>query len=66
MTGRAFIRLVTKRGIPLSCIANKLNCRLEALKAIEKMETVPRHYAISIVNAFKDSLTPSDMKLLVQ
>jgi len=66
MTGRAFIRLIAKRGIPLSCIANKLDCKLSTLKAIEKMETVPRYYSLKFINAFKDSLTLSDMELLTQ
>lgn len=66
MTGRAFVRLITKRGIPLSCIAAKLNCRLTTLKALERLERVPRHYVLHFVNAFRDSLTDSDMQLLVQ
>jgi hypothetical protein len=66
MTGRAFIRLITKRGIPLSCIAIRLNCKLKTLKAIERMEQVPRHYISTFVNAFKECLTDSDVQLLVQ
>ncbi len=66
MTGRAFIRLIAKRGIPLSCIAAKLNCKLATLRAIEKMEQVPKHYANRFVTAFKGSLTASDMELLSQ
>ncbi|MFC4699441.1 hypothetical protein ACFO4O_04625 [Glaciecola siphonariae] len=64
MTGRAFIRLVAKRGIPLSCIANKLDCQLSTLKALERAEKVPKHYVFRFVNAFHSSLTESDMLAL--
>jgi len=64
MTGRVFIRLITKRGIPLSCIADKLNYQLSTLRKIEKMEQVPKHILFRFVNAFKDSLEPTDIEML--
>ena len=64
MIGRAFIRLIAKRGIPLSCIASKLNCRLSTLKSLENKECVPRHYLQKFTKAFKSSLTEKDIDLL--
>lgn len=64
MTGRAFIRLIAKRGIPLSCIATKLNCKLATLRSIERMESVPKHYVLRFADAFKESLTDKDLQLL--
>ncbi|WP_395343230.1 hypothetical protein PN836_002935 [Ningiella sp. W23] len=64
MTGRAFIRLISKRGIPLSCIANRLNCQLKTLRALEQSDKVPSHYVNGFKRAFKESLTLADIQLL--
>mgnify|MGYP001124112759 CR=1 FL=1 len=66
MTGREFLKLVTHRGIPLSCIAGRLNCKLATLRAFEFMESVPKPYIIKFISAFQDSLSEQDMQLLTQ
>jgi hypothetical protein len=66
MTGKDFLKLVTHRGIPLSCIASRLNCKLTTLKAMAYMETVPKPYIIKFISAFQDSLSEQDMQLLTQ
>ncbi len=66
MTGREFLKLVTHKGIPLSCIAVRLNCKLATLRAIEFMESVPRPYIIKFIAAFQDSLSDSELELLTQ
>ena len=66
MTGREFLRFLARRGIPLSCIAVKINCKLATLKAIEFMDTVPKPYIVKFIAAFRDSLSESDLALLTQ
>lgn len=66
MTGKEFLKLVTHRGIPLSCIAGRLNCKLATLRAMEFMETVPKPYVVKFISAFQDSLSEKDMMLLTQ
>lgn len=66
MTGKEFLKLVTHRGIPLSCIAVRLNCKLATLRAMSFMETMPKPYIIKFIYAFQDSLSEQDMKLLTQ
>nr|WP_136252196.1 hypothetical protein [Ningiella ruwaisensis] len=64
MTGKAFIRLIAKRGIPLSCIANKLNCKLSTLRSLETYEKVPSHYLKRFKQYFQHNLTEQDLLLL--
>ncbi|GLR70055.1 hypothetical protein [Agaribacter marinus] len=66
MTGREFIKFIGKRGIPLSCIATRLNCKLATLRALEKVEAVPKHYVTMFVSAFQDSLSEQDLRVLTQ
>lgn len=44
MSGKQFIRLLRKHGIPLSAFAAKANCKLDSLKKLETKETVPNYY----------------------
>ena len=64
MTGKAFLKMVTHKGIPLSCIAVRLNCKLATIKAIGFMETVPKPYIVKFISAFRDSLTDHDVQAL--
>ncbi|MDT0594243.1 hypothetical protein [Glaciecola petra] len=66
MTGKEFLRLVARRGIPLSCIASRLNCKLATIRAFELMDTIPKPYVIKFISAFQDSLSPQDLDLLTQ
>ena len=66
MTGKEFLKLVARRGIPLSCIAGRLNCKLATIRAFELMESVPKPYVIKFISAFQDSLSPQDLDLLTQ
>ncbi|MFC3121718.1 hypothetical protein [Agaribacter flavus] len=65
MTGKEFIKFLSKRGIPLSCIASKLGCKLANLRAIEKMDAVPKFYLEGFFANFKDSLSKKDKKRLM-
>lgn len=64
MTGKEFLKLVTHKRIPLSCIAARINCKLATLKALERVEKVPKAYVIKFISAFQDSLSEQDMVLL--
>ncbi|MBT1449648.1 hypothetical protein KJ365_02050 [Glaciecola sp. XM2] len=66
MTGKAFIRFLAKRGIPLSCIATKLNCKLDTLRSLERVEHVPQHYVASFIYIYQDSLSEQDRQFLAQ
>lgn len=64
MTGKQFVKLVTHKRIPLSCIAVRINCNLATLKALEKLDQVPAPYLVKFMCAFQDSLSASDIELL--
>lgn len=64
MTGKNFIKLVTHKRIPLSCIALKLNCKLQTLRALEKQEKVPYAYIVKFIHAFKSSLSEKEVYAL--
>ena len=64
MTGRAFFRFISKRGIPLSCIATKLNCKLATLKQLEKVDVVPTYYIQQFLAAFKPVLNERELEQL--
>jgi len=66
MTGKAFIRFINKRGIPLSCIAARLNCKLATLRSLEYQEKVPRHYVAMFIAAYGTSLSKQDLQILAQ
>jgi hypothetical protein len=66
MTGKAFIRFINKRGIPLSCIATKLNCKLATLRSLETQERVPQHYLSEFIGAYSTSLSKHDLQILAQ
>jgi hypothetical protein len=66
MTGKAFIRFINKRGIPLSCIATRLNCKLTTLRSLEQHETVPKHYVAQFIAAYGSSLSQRDLQILAQ
>lgn len=64
MTGKSFIKLVTHKRIPLSCIALRLDCKLQTLRALEKQEKVPRAYIVKFINAFQNSLSEKELYTL--
>ncbi len=66
MTGKEFIKLVAHKRIPLSCIAQRLNCKLKTLKNFEQVEKIPPAYISKFIAAFKDSLSEVDKKALSQ
>lgn len=66
MTGKEFLKLVSRRGIPLSSIAGRLNCKLSTLQALTSMDSVPKHYVVKFIAAFQDCLSPNDLDLLSQ
>lgn len=64
MTGKQFLKFIGKRGIPLSCIAAKLGCKLETLRDLCNKETMPMYYIKRFIAEFKDRLTRDDIALL--
>jgi len=64
MTGQEFLKLVTHKRIPLSCIAVRMNCKLTTLKALSQVESMPKAYVIKFISAFQDSLSESDLYAL--
>ncbi|MGQ8363686.1 hypothetical protein [Glaciecola sp. 1036] len=64
MTGREFIRFISNHGIPLSCIADKLNCKLSTLKSLEKMEKIPQYYIKRFIRAFDHLLNDNEIARL--
>lgn len=64
MTGKEFLKLVTHKRIPLSCIAVRLNCKLATLKALNNVENMPKAYIIKFISAFQESLSENDLYAL--
>ena len=58
LNGEEFLRLVRKRRIPLSCIAQQANSTIDKIKALKKDKPVPPHYmrAISYFDSPKQSV----------
>ena len=66
MTGRAFMRFIRQRGIPLSCIAEKLNCKLSTLRDLTNHDQVPHYYITQFISAFHATLSEEEVKALTE
>ncbi|MEM0909346.1 MAG: hypothetical protein AAGJ37_00110 [Pseudomonadota bacterium] len=66
MTGRAFMRFIRHRGIPLSCFAEKLNCKLSTLRDLTRQEQVPHYYIIQFIIAFHTMLSDEEVRMLTE
>ncbi|GEM_PF-3280862 len=64
MTGRAFIRFIRHRGIPLSCLAERIDCKLSTLQNIQAQDEVPDYYISRFISEYDASLTEEEVKAL--
>lgn len=64
MTGKRFLTFLAHRGIPASCFAQRLGCRLSSIKKLQFCDKVPRHYINMLISEFGVYLTGSDLDLL--
>ncbi|BDY04119.1 hypothetical protein [Ferrimonas sp. YFM] len=64
MNGRAFFKILTKRGIPCSALAQKTQTQLSHLYGLKHASTVPNHYLRAVVTHYRDQLTIDDLACL--
>jgi translation initiation factor 2B subunit (eIF-2B alpha/beta/delta family) len=64
MTGKRFLNFITSRGIPASCLAQRLGCHLSSIKKLKSYDKVPRHYINMLIREFGAYLTGSDLDML--
>ena len=64
MTGKRFLSLLTSKGIPASCFAQRLGCHLSSIKKLQSCEKVPHHYINMLIREFGMYLTGNDLEML--
>lgn len=64
MTGKRFLNFLTKKGIPASCLAQRLGCHLSSIKKLQSSDKVPRHYINMLISEFGIYLTGRDLEML--
>ena len=64
MTGKRFLNFLAHRGIPASCLAQRIGCHLSAIKNLAQYERVPKHYIRIIIREFGMYLNGDDLKRL--
>lgn len=64
MTGKRFLTFLAHRGIPASCLAQRLGCNISSIKKLQAYDKVPRHYINMLVREFGGYLTGRDLDLL--
>lgn len=64
MTGKRFLTFLAHRGIPASCFAQRLGCRLSSIKKLQYCDKVPRHYINMLIREFGVYLNGRDLDLL--
>jgi hypothetical protein len=64
MTGKRFLSFLSHRGIPASCLAQRLGCQLSSIKNLKTCEQVPKHYINMLIREFGMYLTGNDLDRL--
>jgi hypothetical protein len=64
MTGKRFLTFLAHRGIPASCFAQRLGCRLSSIKKLQSCDKVPRHYINMLISEFGVYLTVRELVIL--
>jgi translation initiation factor 2B subunit (eIF-2B alpha/beta/delta family) len=64
MTGKRFLSFLAHRGIPASCLAQRLGCQLSSIRNLKACDKVPKHYINMLIREFGTYLTGSDLDRL--
>lgn len=64
MTGKRFLSFLAHRGIPASCFAQRLGCKLSSIKKLKSYDQVPKHYVNLLIKEFGSFLNGSDLDRL--
>ncbi|MGS2719986.1 hypothetical protein [Paraglaciecola aestuariivivens] len=62
MTGKRFLNFLAHKGIPASCFAQRLGCKLSAIQNLQHCDTVPKHYINMLIKEFGHYLQGSDIE----
>ncbi len=61
MTGKKFLKLLSRRSIPYSVFAAKCRTNLEKIHALETVENIPSKYKHILLEHFSDQLKEKDL-----
>ena len=64
MTGKRFLNFLAHRGIPASCFAQRLGCKLSSIQNLKSCEQVPKHYINMLIREFGLYFNRTDLERL--